>query len=409
MMHSSRQDRDEGPGLRRALGLPLLFLYGIGTLVGGGFYALLGAVTAQAGQALPLAFLCAGLLALPSALSYSALAARFPVSAGEARYVDAAFGRRWAGLLVGVLVIATGIVSSATLARAVGGFLEELIGLATVVGAVGVIVFLTLIASVGVKLSTLFAVGITVIEVGGILALLFLRRDAWPQLFDQGLGAVMPTNLDGGIGLLGGAFIAFYAYIGFEDLVNMAEEAKDPARTIPRAVLGSLLATAVLYVSVCSLAVVAVTPAELAASRSPLATLAGGGTAGDVLTAIGVLAGLNGALVQVVMGSRVLYGLAPKDNVLRLFRRISPRTGTPVLATLAVGTLAAVAAFAGSLGILAEITSSVLLSVFVTVNCALIVIQKRAPAPDHAPDVPHWVPWVGALASAGVLTLRLAL
>ena len=209
-----------GPGLRRRLSLPLLLLYGIGTIVGGGIYALLGKVAGEAGMAAPLSFVIASGVAGLSAFSFAELSARFPVSAGEARYVEAAFGTRWLGPLVGFLVILTGTVSAATLANAVGSFGVELFGTPQGPNLAIVVLVLSALAAWGITESVTAAAVITIIEVGGLLLVLSLRMDVLAEVPARWAEVVSPDATHSWTGLFLGAFLAFYAFIGFEDMVQ---------------------------------------------------------------------------------------------------------------------------------------------------------------------------------------------
>ena len=392
--------------LRRAVGLPMLLFYGVGTMVGGGFYALLGAVTSRAGMATPGAFLLAGLLALPTALSFAELAARFPVSAGEARYVFEGFGSRRFSTGVGLLVAATGVVSAATLSRAVGGFLNVASGAPLVAGALVTIVVLTALAAWGIGQSVLVVCAITVIEVGGLGLATALAPTTAAEVAGQASHFFLPGSDLGVFAWVGGGLLAFYAFVGFEDLVNLAEEVRDPRRTLPRALIGALAVTTTLYVVVSAVAVTAVPTAVLAESRSPLATLVGGSRAAPALTWIGVLAGVNGALVQLVMTARVLYGLACGGALPGAFARVNARTRTPVLATVVGGACASLLIAGLPLETLARLACVVLLVVFVLVNASLVRLHRRGPTPPGGPAVAHWVPVVGTVASAVALVFQ---
>ncbi len=257
--------------LRRAVSLPLLVAYGVGTMVGGGFYALLGRMTHHAGMHMPIAILLAAAIAILTALSFSELAARLPFSAGESRYVDEAFGRKWLSILVGCGVIATGVVSAATLSRAFIGFLQDLFDVPMAVGITVIIVTITGIAIRGILESVLVATVITVIEVGGLLWVLAVNAKSFNKLADRVPEMVPDFSWDEWSGILVASFLAFYAFIGFEDMVNEAEEVKNPRRNLPRGILFALLITTVLYVLIGLVAVLAVAPEKLAESKTPLA------------------------------------------------------------------------------------------------------------------------------------------
>ena len=192
------------------------------------------------------------------------------------------------------------------------------------------------------------------------------------------------------------ATLAFFAFIGFEDIVNMAEEVKRPERTLPIAIIASLIITTLLYAIVTVTAVRAVPLEDLAASERPLALVfdAGGGSV-VILSAIAVTAALNGVLAQIVMAARVLFGLGKQGGVLSVFRHEHPRFGTPVLATGLIGAFVIAAALTLPVADLAGVTSTILLLVFTLVNASLILLKRRVPkAPFH---VATWMPWVGLI------------
>lgn len=389
----------QGGELKRRLGPVLLTAYGVGVMVGAGIYVLVGAVAGHAGGWTPLAFALAGLIAAPSALSYAELSTRLPEAAGEVAYVEAGLASRALGVLVGLAIVLSGVISAAAVLRGGVGYLTLLLPLppAPLIFALGLL--LTVIALWGVLESIGFAAILTVIEVAGLLLVIWAGAGA-PAAPE--IAAAVPWS-----GIAAGAALAFFAFIGFEDIVNMAEEVRDPTRTLPRAILAALVITTLLYVAVSAAAVHAVAPADLARSESPLAEVwAKASAPRALLPAIAVAAALNGVLAQVVMAARVLYGLGRRLPVLGVFRHTHPRLGTPVAATLLAGALMLVAALALPVAALAQLTTTVLLCVFVLVNLALIGLKRRAPAAPFR--VPMAVPVFGALASGAALAASFA-
>ena len=389
----------QGGELKRRLGPVLLTAYGVGVMVGAGIYVLVGAVAGHAGGWTPLAFALAGLIAAPSALSYAELSTRLPEAAGEVAYVEAGLASRALGALVGLAIVLSGVISAAAVLRGGVGYLTLLLPLpsAPLILALGLL--LTVIALWGVLESIGFAAILTVIEVAGLLLVIWAGAGA-PAAPE--IAAAVPWS-----GIAAGAALAFFAFIGFEDIVNMAEEVRDPTRTLPRAILAALVITTLLYVAVSAAAVHAVAPADLARSESPLAEVwARASAPRALLPAIAVAAALNGVLAQVVMAARVLYGLGRRLPVLGVFRHTHPRLGTPVAATLLAGALMLVAALALPVAALAQLTTTVLLCVFVLVNLALIGLKRRAPAAPFR--VPMAVPVFGALASGAALAASFA-
>jgi len=388
--------------LKRRLSLGLLIAYGVGVMVGAGIYVLTGAAAAAAGFWAPVAFLLAGLVALPSALSFAELAARIPEAAGDSSYVEIGLGRHRLAVLVGAINVIAGTVAAAAVLRGGVGYLTAILpvpfALAVIVLGAGLIA----VALVGVLESLVFAAVLTLVEVLGLMLVIGAGLAADP-VADWSLPMPAPEWA----GIAGATVFAFFAFIGFDDLVNMAEEARAPERTMPRAILWSLAITAVLYALVSWAAVRSVPRAVLGASEQPLALVwqAGTGTGAGFLALIAVAAALNGVLAQIVMASRVLYGLGKRSGGFARFRRAHPRFGTPVRATLLVGVAVIGAALSLPVAALAEITTMALLIVFAIVNTALIGAKRRRPETPFS--VPVLVPWAGLVAS--VLTFVAAI
>lgn len=394
--------------LKRVISLPLLVFYGLGTILGAGIYALVGKVAGRAGMAAPLAFLVAAALAAFTALSYAELSSRFPRSAGEAVYVSHAFSRRWLTLSVGLAVVATGVVSAAAIANAFVGYFHVFLPWPASVVLCGLIVSLGLLAAWGVRASLRAAMVFTLIEVAGLLLVVWVARGSLPALADHA-GDLVP-GLDAGAwgGVFLAAFLAFYAFIGFEDMVNIAEEVKDPHRNLPRAIIIALAVATALYALIALTAVLAMPPEQLAASEAPLADIYARATGRrpTVITLVGLFAVTNGALVQIIMAARILYGLARAGRLPAALGRVSPRTRTPLLATGGVTLAVLVLALWFPLVPLAEATTFLILAVFTLVNVALLAIKRREGKPAIGPCYPRWIPVTGFLTCAGFVVLR---
>ncbi|MDD8021484.1 MAG: APC family permease [Paracoccaceae bacterium] len=383
--------------LKRRLGPVLLTAYGVGVMVGAGIYVLVGAVAAQAGVWAPLAFVLAGLIAAPSALSYAELSVRLPEAAGEVAYVEEGLGLHRLAVLVGLAIVLSGVISAAAVLRGGAGYLGLLLPVDPQLLIAGLGAALIAVALIGVLESIAFASVLTLIEVAG-LALVIWAGFSAPPVADYLTPPSLPLA-----GVAGAAALAFFAFIGFEDMVNMAEEVRDPNRTLPRSILAALVITTALYLLVSTAAVRAVPVATLAGSERPLALVwESAGNSPALLAAIAVAAALNGVLAQVVMAARVLYGLGKRAPVLGIFAHAHPRLGTPVWATLVTGALMLGAALALPVAALAQTTSLVLLAVFTLVNLSLVFLKRRTPAASFR--VPMIVPVFGTLASAAALS-----
>lgn len=395
--------------LKRRIGLGLLTAYGIGVMVGAGIYVLVGAVAAEAGVLAPLAFILAGLIAAPTALSYAEFSSRLPEAAGEAAYVGQGFNSKGFAVFVGLAVVLAGTVSAGAVLRGGAGYFAAATGLDSEIAIVAMGVALILVAIVGVLESFALVAVFTLIEVLGLALVVWagFSTSASPDWLAAPVltEALVTPGVTTGIAF--GAVLAFFAFIGFEDIVNMAEEVRDPTRVLPKAIVLSLAVTSVIYALVCWAAVRAVPLEALAGSQSPLALVwqqSQGGNA-RFLSAIAVFAALNGVLAQIVMASRVLYGLGGRTTGLAAFRHAHPRFGTPVRATLLIGLAVLVAAYWLPVAQLAEVTSTTLLSVFVLVNLALILQKRRQP---EAPfQVSMAVPVLGLVLSLLALSVAL--
>jgi amino acid transporter len=396
--------------LQRSLSLPLLTFYGLGTIVGGGFYALIGKVSIHAGMYTPFAFMTAAFVALFSAFSFAELSARFPKSAGESVYVREAFRREHLSTAVGWMVILTGVVSAATLATAIAGFLNDLIGLNPTLAIFVIVLSLGLIAAWGIMESVITAIIITVIEIGGLFFIVFVARDHLMDLPQRLPEILPPLSLDVWKGIFLGGFLAFYSFIGFEDMVNVAEEVKNPKRNLPFAILLSLLLTTVLYFCVTMAAVLSVPLQQLGQSHTPLAEVVaswGPGTQ-KIIGVVSILAGVNGALVQIIMAARVAFGMGEGGLAPRWFSVIHPKTRTPLRSTGVMTAVVLTLALWFPLVTLAQATSSIILIIFTLVNLALVVIKLRAPdPPEGAPNYPLALPVIGFLISGGFFLFHL--
>lgn len=396
--------------LSRRLNLPLLTLYGIGTTIGAGIFVLVGKVAGRAGMWAPVSFLAASLLAAITAFSFAELVSRYPRSAGEAIYVREGFRSHRLALVVGLMVALSGIVSSATIVVGAIGYINEFIPMPHALGVVLMLGLLTGLAAWGIGESVTAASVFTVLEIAGLVLVVWVARGSFGVLPARFGELLPPAEGAAWIAIMAGAMLAFYAFLGFEDLVNVAEEAKDVTRTMPLAIFLTLFVTALLYILVSVAAVLTVAPAELAESGAPLALIyeRGSGGGSGVVSAIAVFAVLNGALIQMIMASRVIYGLADQGELPAGLAWVHPRLHTPLVATVLIAGVILVLALGFPLERLAESTSVIVLVVFTLVNLALVRIKRRGdPAPPGVRVYPLWVPVVGATISAGFLAAQL--
>lgn len=396
-------------GLKRSLTLPLLTLYGLGVTVGAGIYVLIGATAAQAGAQAWLAFVVAALVAGCTAFSYAELSTRFPVSAGEAAYVTAGFGRAGLATIVGGLVAASGLVSASAITVGASGYLYALTGAPPNLLIFVVVALLALLALWGIKQSVIVAGAITVLEILGLVFVI-----VWGGFIADHAG-VAPSDLLPSFdvpvwsGILAATVLAFFAYIGFEDMVNVAEEVENPRRTMPLAIIITLVVATVLYCAVSVSVLLAVPVETLAASQAPL-TLVFATAPQQVqllFAALAVVATVNGVLIQMIMVSRVIYGMADQGNLPSMLARLSERTQTPTVATGLVALGVLVLSLFLPVEQLAQWTSQIVLTVFVFINVSLIAIKRQSGQSGDHFRVPSLLPAFGALTSAALLVASL--
>ena len=395
--------------LKRSLSLPMLTFYGLGTILGAGIYVLIGEVAGLAGLYTPLAFLLASVLAAFTAFSYAELSARYPVSAGEAVYVQRAFGRKEWSRLIGLSIVVIGMISSATLVKGFVGYLHVFVDVPGWLVIVSFTLFLGAVAAWGIQQAAWLALISTFMEIGGLLLVLWAGHDIWGELPARLPELWPPMESVAWMGIAAGAFVAFYAFIGFEDIVNVAEEVKQPRRNLPLAVLLALVIATLLYMAVALTAVLAVPAADLAGSSAPLALIYERSTGQDpvFISLISLSAVINGALIQIIMATRILYGMSRQQWLPQWLGRVHPVTRTPLLATVLVTLIILILALWLPLLTLAETTSFITLLVFAMVNLSLWRVKRREPPPEGIRVYPLWLPVVGALACMAFVLFKL--
>lgn len=396
--------------LNRTLGLTQMVLYGLGTTIGAGIYALIGELAGISGYMAPAAFLLALMMAGVSALSFAELSSRYPQAAGASLYIKQSFGSKKLALIVGILVALAGIVSSAALVNAFTGYLSQFIELHRFSAILVITLSIGALAAWGIAESVFIAAVITLIEIGGLLLIIFHSSPVFLQLPDRLAEFIPGSELNNWGFIYSGALLAFYAFIGFEDMVDVAEEVKDVRRTLPLAIIITLCITTVLYMAIMLAAVLAIPPEQLAQEKAPLVTLYHyfSNDESILIGLIGMFAIINGALIQSIMASRVLYGLSSRGHIHRSLSQVHHFTRTPVIATILVTTCIFSFALLGQLSTLAEMTSIIMLVIFSLINLSLWRIKKRESSiPEGIFAVPLWSPVIGFFVSAGFVLSQL--
>jgi amino acid transporter len=398
--------------LRPVISRAMLTVFILGDILGAGIYALVGEVGGEVAGAIWTAFLLAGIVAAFTAVSYAELVTKYPQAAGAALYVHRAFKQPVFTFVVAFAVMSSGLASAATIATAFGGdYLAEFVDLpATLVGVV-FIALLGLVNFRGIKESVSLNLGLTTIELCGLLLVVVIGL---AYLLDGGGDPGRALEFSSGhsvpLAILGGAALAFYALIGFEDSVNVAEETRDPARTFPRALFVGLAVAGALYMLVTVVASMAVPTRTLADSSGPLLEVVDQGPLGmstRVFSAIALFALANGALINLIMASRLTYGMARQGIVPGAFGRVHAGRRTPFVAIAFTAALAAVLVIVGDLETLADTTVMLLLGVFVCVHVAVLRLRRDPVqhAHFHAPTV---LPVLGILVCLALVVRSIA-
>jgi APA family basic amino acid/polyamine antiporter len=380
--------------LKPAITRTMLLFFIVGDILGGGIYALVGEVGDKVGGAFWTGFVVAGIVAAFTAASYAELVSKYPQAGGAALFVHKAFKLPLLTFLIAFAVVCSGVASAATLATAFGGdYLSEFVDLPTVLVGVVVIGVLSLINFRGIKESVSFNMGCTLIELTGLVLVAAIGA---AFLFDGGGDVGRAFEFKEGdaplLLVISGASLAFYALIGFEDSVNVAEETRDAPATFPRTLFLGLGIAGAVYLLVTIIASMAVPTNTLAASDGPLLEVVQLGPLAmntKVFSAIALFALVNGALINMVMASRLIYGMGEQRVIPPWFASVHPGRRTPWAGILLSGSLAAVLVVIGDLETLADTTVLLLLLAFVAVHVSVLVL--RSTPVDHE----HFRAWTG--------------
>jgi amino acid transporter len=397
--------------LRRGISRPVLLVFIVGDMLGAGIYTLVGEVGAEVGGAIWTAFALALVLATLTAGAYAELTTKYPRAGGAAYYVNRAFGLPLLTFLVTFAVMASGIASASTLARGFGGdYLGAFVELPVLLVALVFIVLVALVNYRGIVESVRINVAFTAVEVLGLLLIVVIGVVALASGTGEP-GRALEFKPDGTVPglILAGAALSFYALIGFEDSANVAEEVVEPRRAYPLALFGGLAVAGVLYLLVTFTAAMVVPTERLAGSSSPLLEVVQVGPLSGVpdrlFSAIALFALANGALINMIMASRILYGMARERVLPGAFGRIAERRRTPWVAIVFTTVLAMVLIATGETEDLASMTVTLLLFAFVFVNVAVLVLRRDRVEHDHF-TVPRALPVLAVLTSVGLLTQR---
>jgi APA family basic amino acid/polyamine antiporter len=374
--------------LKQAITGPLLYLFILGDVLGAGIYALMGTLSAEVGGALWAPLLLALLLALLTAGSYAELVTKYPKAGGAAIFAERAFRQPVISFLVGFSMLAAGVTSAAGLSLAFAGdYLGTFIDLPAVPTAIAFLALVACLNARGISESLKGNVIMTVIEVSGLVVVIAVVA----MMLGGGGGDVsrigeFPADANPAIATLGAAIIAYYSFVGFETSANIAEEVRDPSRVYPRALFASLLTAGVVYVLVGLASSIALPASELSDSTGPLldvVSASGAGIPEWVFSLIALVAVANGALLTMIMASRVTFGMAEQGLLPHALGAVLPRRKTPWAAILVTTAVAMGLTLIGDIGTLAETVVLLLLFVFISTNVAVLVLRRDTVEHEH--------------------------
>lgn len=385
--------------LRRTLGLFEVTISGVGIILGAGIYALIGEAAGLAGNAVWISFALSALVAIFTGLSYAELASMFPRASAEYEYTNQAFGQLPA-FLIGWLIIFSGIVGASTVSLGFAGYFRALTGIPILPSAVLLLAALSAIILLGIKQSARIAILLTAIEVMGLIFIILLGI---PYLGSVDLLEISPL---GHSGIFRASALIFFAFIGFEELVKLSEEAKNPEKNIPRGLMLAILASIVLYILVAISSVSILGWEELSRSSAPFADIAYsalGPDASNIMSIIALCATVNTALLMLLASSRIIYGMAQSGALPSLLAAVHSRTQAPWTATLISAILAISFVFLEDISLVANVNNFTVFVTFISINAALIVLRIQKPQMERPFKVPLSWGRLALLPVAGML------
>ena len=401
------------PTLHRSIGPTQMALYGLGSMLGAGIYGLIGKAAGQVGNAVWLAFVVALVAALLTALSYASLGSRYPRAAGAAYVTQRAYGFPLLSFMVGLALVCSGLTSIATQSRVFAANLIELVGLRGMPVAFLALGFLLIMAGIvfrGIRESMWVNVLCTIVEASGLILVVVVGLSYWGSVDYLETPATAGDDHTMLI-VMQGAVLAFFAFIGFEDMYNVAEEVREPQRTIPLGLITAMIAAAILYIAVAITAVSVVPWQELSTAAGPITEVVA--RAAPIIppilfTGITLFAVANTGLVNFVTASRLLYGMGRQGLLPSVFGRIHDGRRTPHVAIFVLLLILVPLALSGTIAELASATVLLLLTVFAVVNGALFVLKGRKGEAPGRFEIPRFVPALGVIVCVTLIVVRVS-
>lgn len=403
--------------LQRSISAWQVALYGLGSMLGAGIYALIGKAADTLGNAIWLAFLAAMIVAMLTGLSYACVGSRYPKAGGAAFVTQRALGKPWLSYVVGLCVMMSGLTSMATGSQAMAETIGKGLGMELPVKFVAIVIVMLvgLLIFRGIRESMWANIVCTVVEALGLIFIIVVGMRFWggvdyfeTPVREDGVIDAFPLML-----ILQGAVVMFFSFIGFEDVLNVSEEVKNPKRDVPLGILSALVIATLVYMAVAVTAVSVVPWQDLAASKAPLMDVAKAAAPwfhniDSVYLVITLFAIGNTALLNYIMGSRLLYGMSRQRLLPAMLGRVHPTRRTPHIAILVLFGIVTALILSGSVKQLAESTVLLLLMVFSVVNVSLFLLKLRKDEPKGSFEVPIVIPALGALVCLILIGVRIA-
>jgi APA family basic amino acid/polyamine antiporter len=401
------------PKLHRSIGPTQMALYGLGSMLGAGVYGLIGKAAGQAGNAVWLAFIVALIAALLTALSYASLGSRYPRAAGAAYVTQRAYGFPLLSFMVGLALVCSGLTSIATQSRVFSANLITLFGIEDLSVAWLALAFLLVMTSIvfrGIRESMWLNVLCTLVEASGLILVVAVGISYWGSV-DYLETPAVPGDDSAVLIVIQGGILAFFAFIGFEDMYNVAEEVREPQRTIPLGLIAAMAIAAVLYIGVAITSVSVVPWQELAEAPGPITEVVSRAAPlipPVLFTGITLFAVANTGLVNFVTASRLLYGMARQGLLPSILGQVHAGRRTPHVAIAALFLILVPLALSGTISELASATVLLLLAVFTVVNGSLFILKGRKGEAPGQFEIPRLVPALGALVCLGLIVVRIS-
>ncbi len=370
--------------LKRTLGLWDVLMFGVGGIVGAGIYAIIGQAAGLSGNMLWASFIIAAIVALLTGLSYAEFVSRFPDSGGSFEYIKQGLGAK-AAFSMAVFMAFTGIVAAAAIAISFADYLSRLVDIPSWIIVIGVVALMAFFNIIGAKYSSYYNTVATIVTLLGLAVVVAV---CIPEFGTTDLTTLSDKGWNG---ILSGGALIFFSYIGFEDLVKMAEETKNPEKNMPKGVLFSGLAVLVIYVLIAISAISVMNYEDLSSTNGPLAAVVEtriGQIGATGLVVVALFATSKTILSNILGTSRLLYDVARDSGVdwLKRFTTLSGIGNTPNYAILLIAILAIGFGLLGNLKLVASISNIFIFIVFGLVNIALITFRyKNRKKPTEKP------------------------